>query len=965
MSSKGGKLSIKNPYIAKQATNGKLLGTYFGVTRDHKDAQRRGRIAVFIPSFFDNADKEDVSANWFNCEWASPFWGQTYRGTRGKDEKNYTNSQSTYGMWMVPPDPGTYVLVVFGEGNLKFPVIVSCLINNQFNYSVPGYPGGISYGDPAVNAPVTEKNLNADPGKHGPNIPRPMHADIAEQITQQGLINDPIRGAGKSGARRESPSRVFGIMTPGDWDAREPAEGEGKVRRAGHQFVMDDINGSRMVRLRSGGGNQILLSDDTKSIYCINSRGEVWWEMDNTGNFSLYAKRGLNLRTQGDFNLRADGSVNIEGGGDVNIKAAGDMRAGQYVGGAIQEALGAFGVPTIGNGGRVNITGKQSLQLYGDRNVRLTAGGGDIDINAGNSTNITASGVNPLNGAAININTLGPGMVAIHSNSVLSLQSYGVLSLFAPAVNAGGGLINLNTVPPVVTPPIPSLPAFKLPGKPLTDVDDDLVPFSREAAKQGASAFPTQGKRDGLALDVYSIVTKLITAEPYIGHAQSDPISKASDPDFLSGIADRLPPGSSGDPANPAPGDVVVTDPDTGDSVVKKGIGYVDDAGKQVSSAQDQLKGAYEEVKGEFDQATAGIQAEIDAVKADLAAQFPEYEQYADAFNNLGSLLDGDLSAIQRIDILIGMLGAVIPPIRFPTSNQLEEEIVGLNSKLTELEAKLSEYGLDADQLMADLLTGNIAGLKSQAMGVFNEAVSEGLNNSQLAAKMKENGLDISGLDPTDPMFPSIAVTDKDGNTFVDFSKGMSNPAAALLAGGKLATEFAQVEQEIGTFTNSLGDTQKSGLTSFVNGLGGSEKFLESNVGQQLKQVNDLMSFAATTDGAPRTSEQQSAFNTAIGIQANVPRLMSGWVLAADKPGGNMVYNQDLANQRAVEIELFTATDDMNLKQILNESTPGGENYGTMLSKIKAVKKDYFDQKLASGKDTELGKIVNATSQVV
>lgn len=963
MSSKGGKLSIKNPYIAKQATNGKLLGTYFGVTRDHKDAQRRGRIAVFIPSFFDNADKEDVSANWFNCEWASPFWGQTYRGIRGKDEKNYTNSQSTYGMWMVPPDPGTYVLVVFGEGNLKFPVIVSCLINNQFNYSVPGYPGGISYGNPAVNAPVTEKNLNADPGKHGPNIPRPMHADIAEQITQQGLINDPIRGAGKSGARRESPSRVFGIMTPGDWDPREPADGEGKVRKAGHQFVMDDMNGSRMVRLRSGGGNQILLSDDTKSIYCINSRGEVWWEMDNSGNFSLYAKRGINIRTQGDFNLRADGSVNIEGGGDVNIKAAGDMRADQYVGGAIQEALGAFGIPTLGNGGRVNITGKQSLQLYGDRNVRMTAGGGDIDINAGGVLNMQGNGVSPLNGAAVNISApTGLGSVLIHASTNVQLQGM-FLELASPMISAGGGLINLNTKPPTPLPPGIALPAFKLPGKPLQDVDDELVPFSREAAKQGASAFPTQGKRDGLALDVYTICTKLITAEPYIGHAQADPIKKASDPDFLSSIVDSLPPGSSGDPANPAPGDVVVTDPKSGNSVVKKGRGYVDDVGKQVSSAQDQLKGAYEEVKGEFDQATAGIQGEIDAVKADLAAQFPEYEQYADAFNNLGSLLDGDLSAIQRIDILIGMLGAVIPPIRFPTSNQLEEEIVGLNSKLTELEAKLSEYGLDANQLMADLLTGNIAGLKSQAMGVFNEAVSEGLNNSQLAAKMKDNGLNISGLDPSDPMFPSIAVTDKDGNTFVDFSKGMSNPAAALLAGGKLATEFAQVEQEIGTFTNSLGDTQKSGLTSFVNGIGGSEKFLQSNVGKQLKQVNDLLSFATTTAGTPMTTQQQSAFNTAIGIQANVPRLMSGWVLASDKPGGNKVFNQDLVARRAVEIELFTATDDMNLKQILDESTPGGENYGTLLSKIRAAKKDYFDRKLDSGKDTELGKIVNTTAQ--
>jgi hypothetical protein len=942
-------ISNKNPYIRDYLTKtNKLLGIYTGFTRDHKDeAQLRGRIAVFIPAFFDSSDAEDVSSNWFNCEWASPFWGQTFRGIRGKDEKNYTNSQSTYGMWMIPPDPGTEVIVSFKDGNIKTPVIVGCPINNQYNYSVPGYPGGVSYGDPAVNAPVTEKNLNADPGKHGANVPRPMHADIAEQITQQGLINDNIRGAGKSGARRESPSRVFGIQTPGDWDNKEPAEGEGKVRKAGHQFVMDDLNGSRMIRLRSGGGNQILLSDDTKSIYCINSRGEVWWEMDNSGNFSLYAKRGISMRTQGDFNLRADGSVNIEGGGDVNIKAAGDMRASQYVGGAIQEALGAFGIPTLGNGGRVNITGKQSLQLYGDRNVRITSGGGDTDINAGGVLNLQGNGISPLNGAAVNISApSGLGSVLIHASTNVQLQGM-FLELASPLISAGGGIINLNTKPPIPLPPGIALPAFKLPGKPLQDVDEKLVPFSRAAAKQGASAFPTQGKRDGLALDVYTICTKLITAEPYIGHSQASPISKASDPDFLSSIVDSLPPGSSGDPANPAPGDVVVTDPDTGNSVVKKGIGYVNEAGEKMASAQDQIKGAYDEAKGEFDQATAGIQAEIDAVKADLAEQFPEYEQYADAFNNLGSLLDGDLSAIQRIEILIGMLGAVIPPIRFPTSNQLEEDIVGLNSKLSEFEAKLAEYGIDADQLMADLLTGNIAGLKAQAMGAFNEAVSQGLNNSELTAKMKEQGLDISGLDPTDPMFPSIAVTDKDGNTFVDFSNGMSDPAAALLAGAKLNTEFAKIEQEISNVTNQMGDTQKSGILSFADGLGGSEKFMDSNVGQQLKKADSLFAIAKNEDGS--ASQKSAALNAATGIMADVPRLMSGWVTSSEIPGGKKTYKRDLAARRAVEVELITATDDMNLKSILNESTPGGENYGTLLQKIRAAKKEYFENRQPRG----------------
>ena len=52
----------------------------------------------------------------------------------------------------------------------------------------------------------------------------------------------------------------------------------------------------------------------------------------------------------------------------------------------------------------------------------------------------------------------------------------------------------------------------------------------------------------------------------------------------------------------------------------------------------------------------------------------------------------------------------------------------------------------------------------------------------------------------------------------------------------------------------------------------------------------------------------------------------------------------------------------MNLRQILDVSKPAGENYGTLLQKIRAVKKDYFDQRTAQYKDPELGKAVKANT---
>ena len=780
-----------------------------------------------------------------------------------------------------------------------------------------------------------------------------MHADIAEYITKQGLILDSLRGAGSSGARRESPSKVFGIVTPGDWDPRQTSESNtGKVRLAGHQFVMDDKLGNKGIRIRTGGGNQILMSDEGGgTIYMINKRGNAWLELDASGNMNIFAESGIHLRTKGDFNIRADQNLNLEAGGDVNIKAAGDQRGKQYVGGAVQEALGSFGLPTLGTGGRVNITGKQSLMLYADRNMRVTAGGGDIDINAGGALNMQASGANPLNGAAINLTSLGPGMIVAHATSVIQLQSTALVNLSAPLINAGGGLINLNTVPPIPVPPGIAFPAPRLAGKPFPDVDSEAVEFNRAAAREGSSAFPTQGKRDStLTLDIYTICTKLMTPEPWSGHDQYDPIEKASNTGFNQSLADFLPPGSSGDPDNPEPGDVVVPDPnDPTKSIVKKGLGYVDEAGKELKSASDQISDAYNQAEGEFN-------AEVDKVKADLKEQFPEYEEYADVAGGLTKLFDSDLSAIQRIDIALDMLGAVIPPVRFPTTNQLEEEIVGLDSKLTELEAQLSEYGLDAEALMADLLTGNIAGLKAQVAGAVGEAVAEGLTNGELTAKLADQGITIDGLSPTNPdgtpnaMFPSVAYSDEDGNTVVDFSKGMSDPAATLLAAGKLNTQFSELQKDLPDLP--LGETQQSGLVSFVDGIGGPEKFANSNVGQELKRANDLYA-----QGTPEANAGANA------VMANVPRLMAGWVTASETPGGPMVRNTVLEARRQAEIELFTATDDMNMGEAFAETKPGSLSYGDVTTRLRSQKELYFASRQPTGKDVEFGKLVQAANQ--
>jgi len=110
------------------------------------------------------------------------------------------------------------------------------------------------------------------------------------------------------------------------------------------------------------------------------------------------------------------------------------------------------------------------------------------------------------------------------------------------------------------------------------------------------------------------------------------------------------------------------------------------------------------------------------------------------------------------------------------------------------------------------------------------------------------------------------------------------------------------------------------------------------------------------------TPEGQATGNA---IMANVPRLMSGWVLAAEKPGGQMVYNEDLYQRRQAEIALLTATDDMNLRSVFDEVKRGSLTYGDINSLFRAQKQLYFESQNAMGIDSEFGKNVKAVNDQI
>ena len=134
---------------------------WFGEIKQCVDSTRNGRMKVHIP---DITGSDTTDRALFDCLWTSPFAGATSQGA-STDGTDPDASQTSYGLWMRPPDPGTQVvvgLIIINE--TKVPVILSCLYHNYRNFMVPGMPA--SNTPEGVSAASTEVNINNDIKSH-------------------------------------------------------------------------------------------------------------------------------------------------------------------------------------------------------------------------------------------------------------------------------------------------------------------------------------------------------------------------------------------------------------------------------------------------------------------------------------------------------------------------------------------------------------------------------------------------------------------------------------------------------------------------------------------------------------------------------------------------------------------------------------------------------------------------------
>jgi hypothetical protein len=298
-------------------------------------------------------------------KYMSPFLGSTSKDYV-KDTNTYGDTQKSYGMWMVPPDVGTTVIVIFMQGSPKWGYWIGCVPDDSINFMTPGIAATkFAIDGVEERVPVAEYNRISNPNPGDPTKAKKPQHPLAEVLQSQGLLKDDTRGITTSSARRESPSTVFGISTPGPVDKDGPQGLVGTLdtqvtcpisRLGGSTFVMDDgddkflrktpasegppdyssveedetdgdptIPHNELVRIRTRTGHQILLHNSEDLIYIGNARGTTWIELTSNGKVDIYAEDSISVHTKHDLNFRADRDINFEAGRNFNMAALGKM----------------------------------------------------------------------------------------------------------------------------------------------------------------------------------------------------------------------------------------------------------------------------------------------------------------------------------------------------------------------------------------------------------------------------------------------------------------------------------------------------------------------------------------------------------------------------------------------------------------------------------------------------------------
>jgi hypothetical protein len=384
-------------------------GPYLAKIVSHLDPNNMGTLEVQILREVGN--DPDSTGQIVQVKYMTPFYGVTSLDFNGKKD-DYNNTQKSYGMWMIPPDVGTIVVVIFIEGDPRRGYWIGCVPDDKMNFMMPGYAatslisdGTKSNDNKGVSRlPVAEYNKKAQSNFNDGNMfNKPAHF-FQDVLFNQGLVLDDVRGITTSSARREAPSSVFGISTPGPIDKR-PGAKTGTIGPEGHKvtsafvsrlggssFVMDDGDDkflrnkspsegppsysaveygqsggdvtrphNELIRLRTRTGHQILMHNSEDLIYIGNARGTTWIELTSDGKIDIFANDSVSVHSKNDLNVTADRKINLYAKKGMNITSEDEIK--MYSKKGIQ--ITAENDILIGSNTNINVKAKQKVNVNG------------------------------------------------------------------------------------------------------------------------------------------------------------------------------------------------------------------------------------------------------------------------------------------------------------------------------------------------------------------------------------------------------------------------------------------------------------------------------------------------------------------------------------------------------------------------------------------------------------------------
>jgi len=388
-------------------------GIFVGRVIGHLDQKFMGGLKVNLLKVNENGNDYDDTGQSIQVQYASPFAGQTPRTKVGAND-TYQDTQHSYGMWMVPPDIGTMVLITLVEGRTDFGFWIACIPDPFQNFTVPDGRTATVINSTGAKLPVGEYNaaLVEPEGQPQPTkYIKPVNTDFTNILFEQGLNEDEVRGLTSSSARRELPSAVFGINTPGPLDKRQNAptfpHGKGEIdyyksRLGGTSIVMDDGDdkflrkgpasttpfeyvdvensnddadltkpANELFRIRTRTGHQLLMHNTEDLIYIGNAKGTTWIEMTANGKIDIYAQDSVSVHTENDLNVTADRDINFTANENMSLIAGKNIAidAGNNIGMSAIENISENAGETL------SLIGQTGVAVYGNEKVSIISGG--------------------------------------------------------------------------------------------------------------------------------------------------------------------------------------------------------------------------------------------------------------------------------------------------------------------------------------------------------------------------------------------------------------------------------------------------------------------------------------------------------------------------------------------------------------------------------------------------------------